>query len=143
MALVSDTFHNKKLKENSINIKTKYIVGNEILERNTDNSVNDEITKGIICKKEYYKNNKLVHEETTFDSRIEYTFINDENENKNYTCKNCGMTAKLKEFNGGCPYCGTYYNIDYSEKDLGSKKYYDRVLRNKSYRFQIWRRQWA
>ena len=25
MALVSDTFHNKKLKENSINIKTKYI----------------------------------------------------------------------------------------------------------------------
>ena len=34
MALVSDTFHNKKLKENSINIKTKYIVGNKILERN-------------------------------------------------------------------------------------------------------------
>ena len=81
MALVSDTFHNKKLKENSINIKTKYIVGNEILERNTDNSVNDEITKGIICKKEYYKNNKLVHEETTFDSRIEYTFISKEEEN--------------------------------------------------------------
>lgn len=134
MALVSDTFHNKKLKENSINIKTKYIVGNEILERNTDNSVNDEITKGIICKKEYYKNNKLVHEETTFDSRIEYTFISKEMENKEYVCPNCGMQSKLKNFIDGCPYCRTYYNIDYTNKDLGSKYHYDRVLKNSSYR---------
>lgn len=134
MALVSDTFHNKKLKENSINIKTKYIVGNEILERNTDNSVNDEITKGIICKKEYYKNNKLVHEETTFDSRIEYTFISKEEENKEFKCPNCGMSGKVKNFIDGCPYCRTHYNIDYTDKDLGSKYHYDRVLRSNKYR---------
>ena len=42
------------LNEKGINIKTKYIVGNKILERNSNNSHNDDITSGIICKKEYY-----------------------------------------------------------------------------------------
>ena len=36
-------------------------------------------------------------------------------------CKNCGMSSKLKDFVDGCPYCGTYYNIDYTDKDLGGK----------------------
>lgn len=134
MALISDTFHKKKLKENAINIKTKYIVGNKILERNTDNSNNDDITSGIRCKKEYYKNNKLIHSETVFDSRIEYTFINGDDKNKEFKCPNCGMSGKVKDFIDGCPYCRTYYNIDYTDKDLGSKYHYDRVLRNNKYR---------
>ena len=41
---------------------------------------------------------------------------------------------KLKDFIDGCPYCRTYYNIDYTNKDLGSKYHYDRVLKNSSYR---------
>lgn len=49
-------------------------------------------------------------------------------------CKNCGMSSKLKEFVDGCPYCGTYYNIDYTDKDLGGKYHYDRVIRKKTYR---------
>lgn len=49
-------------------------------------------------------------------------------------CKNCGMSSKLKDFVDGCPYCGTYYNIDYTDKDLGGKYHYDRVLRKKTYR---------
>ena len=61
MPLISDNYHNKKLKEYGINIKTKYIVGNKILERNTNNSVNDDIVSGIRCGKEYYLNNRLVH----------------------------------------------------------------------------------
>ena len=43
MALVSDTSQIKKLKSYNINIKTKYIVDGKILERNTDNSHNDDI----------------------------------------------------------------------------------------------------
>ena len=38
MALISDNYHSKKLKKYGLNIKTKYIVGNEVLERNTDNT---------------------------------------------------------------------------------------------------------
>lgn len=134
MPLISDTFHKKKLKTFGINIKTKYFVGNKVFERNTDDSVNDDVISGIRCEKSYYINKKLVHKETEFDSRIEYTFISKEMENKEYVCPNCGMQSKLKTFIDGCPYCKTYYNIDYTDKDLGSKYHYDRVLRNSSYR---------
>lgn len=134
MPLVSDNFHEKKLKNFGINIKTKYIVGNNIYERNTDDSVNDDITSGIRCRKEYYIGPNLVHKETEFDSRIEYTFISKEMENQEYKCPNCGMLSQLKSFKDRCPYCRTYYNIEYTDKDLGSKYHYDRVLRNTSYR---------
>lgn len=134
MAMISDNYHKNKLKKFNINIKTKYIVGNKILERNTDDSVNDDIKNGIRCEKDYYINNKLSHTEKIFDSRIEYTFISKEEENKDYKCPNCGMTSELKNFIDGCPYCKTYYNVDYTDKDLGSKYHYDRVLRSTKYR---------
>lgn len=134
MPLVSENFHKNKLKKLNINIKTKYIVGNKILERNTNDSINDDIKNGIRCEKEYFINNKIVHKEKMFDSRIEYTFISKDEENREYTCPNCGMKSQLKDFIDGCPYCLTYYNIDYTDKDLGSKYHYDRVLRNTTYR---------
>ncbi len=134
MPLISDNFQIKKLNKYKINIKTKYIVGNDLLERNTDNTKNDDIKNGIRCKKEYYLNNNLTHTEDLFDSRIEYTFISKDVENKDYTCPNCGMHSKLKDFIDGCPYCQTYYNIDYTKKDLGSKYHYDQVLRSNTYK---------
>jgi len=134
MPLISDKEQVNLLKKNNINIKTKYIVGNKILERNTNNSYNDDIDNGVRLKKEYYINDKLVHTETKFDTRMEYTFISLEEENKEYNCPNCGHHAKIKDFVDGCPYCGTYYNVDYTSKDLGSKYHYDRVLRSTKYR---------
>lgn len=134
MALISETYQKEKLKRYGINIRTKYIVGNKILERNTNDSVNDNIERGIRCKKEYYIDNKLAHKEKLFDSRIEYTYIMDNNINEEYECPNCGMKSPLKDFIDGCPYCKTYYNMDYSEKDLGSKYHYDRVLKSNIYR---------
>ncbi len=134
MSFISDNDQNQKLKQYHINIKTKYIVGNKILERNTDNSFNDDIKGGIICEKDYYINNILSHTEKHFDSRIEYTFISSYMESQEYTCPNCGMTSNLKNFTDGCPYCKTYYNIDYTDKDLGSKYHYDHILKSNSYR---------
>lgn len=134
MPLISDNYHKNKLKQFGINIKTMYIVGNKILQRNTDDSYNDDINRGIRCEKQYFVKNQLVHTENEFDSRIEYTFISQDNEKKDYTCPNCGYHSILIEFIEGCPYCGTYYNIDYTNKDLGSKYHYDRVLRNNAYK---------
>ena len=42
MSLISDKIQKDKLKKLNINIKTKYIVGNNILERNSDDSYNDD-----------------------------------------------------------------------------------------------------
>ncbi len=134
MSFISEKFHEKKLNDYDINIKTQYIVGNKILERNTNGSLNEDIKEGIRCKKEYFVHNKLLHTETKFDSRIEYTFVSSSNSDEEYTCPNCGMKAKVEEFIDGCPYCRSYYNIDYKEKDLGGKYHYDRVLRNTKYR---------
>ena len=47
MPFLSDSFYNEKLKKYGLNIKTKYIVGNKILERNTNGSHNDDITKPL------------------------------------------------------------------------------------------------
>ena len=58
MALISETYQKEKLKRYGINIRTKYIVGNKILERNTNDSVNDNIERGIRCQKEYLS---LIH----------------------------------------------------------------------------------
>lgn len=134
MPLISDNYQKKRLDKNKVNIKTKYIVGNNILERNSNDSFNDDISSGIRCKKEYYLDNNLVHSESIFDSRIEYTFISKVQENKNYTCPNCGIHSNLKSFIDGCPYCRTHYNIDYVNKELGSKYHYDLVLKNSLYR---------
>lgn len=134
MALIVDVFHKNKLNKFNINIKTNYIVGNNILERNSNGTKNDDIKSGIRCGKEYYVNNELRHTENEFDSRIEYTFVSKDLEKENYKCLNCGMNYKVSDNNLNCPYCGTYYNIDYIDKDLGTKYHYDRVLRSNLYR---------
>lgn len=133
MTYISDKYQCDKLNKLNINIKTKYIVGNNILERNSNNSNNDNIESGIIAQKEYYLNDKLVYTENKFDSRIEYTFISNDL-NKEHVCPNCSAVFKCSDNNYSCPYCGTYYNIDYIDKDLGGKYHYDRVLRSNKYR---------
>lgn len=134
MPLVTDKSHIKKLKDNNINIITYYIVGNQILKRNTNNSINDDIKNGIRCKKEYYINNTLAHTEKSFDTRMEYSFVSSSNLNGEHKCPNCGMKGLVRDFLEGCPYCRTTYNIDYTDKELGNKYHYDQVLRNKTYR---------
>lgn len=134
MPLISDNDQVNKLKKLNINIKTKYIVNHDILERNTDNHHNDDIKEGIRCKKEYYLNNKLIHTESKFDSRISYTYLFSQEGEKKITCPNCGMNSKLEDFLNGCPYCRTHYNIDYTDKKIGNKEHYDRVLRSSIYR---------
>lgn len=134
MPLISEVFHKQILDENHINIETKYIVGNNILTRNTNNYHNDDVLKGIICEKKYYLNNKLKHTEKDFDSRMEYTYISQIKEEEEYKCLNCGVTSKIKDFIDGCPYCKTNYNIDYEIKDKGSKYTYDLVLKSPIYR---------
>lgn len=134
MSFIVDEAHKKQLNKYKINIETTYISENKLLVRNTNNSKNDDIINGIRIKKDYYLKDKLVHTETKFDSRINYTFISKDLLEKNFKCVNCGMSSDLNTFIDGCPYCGTNYNLEYNQKDLGSKYHYDLVLKSNLYR---------
>ena len=134
MPLISESDHQKTLKRKGINIKTRYGADTKYYERNTDGSKNDDIVKGVRCGKLYYLNGELKHTENIFDSRILYTYVSKEQENKEFKCPNCGMESILKNFEDGCPYCRTKYNLDYTNKDLGSKFTYDLVLKSNKYR---------
>ena len=137
MVFVSEQLQKRKLDKKKINIKTIYLDNGVELERNTDGSVDDDIDNGIRIKKEYYYNDELRYTETDFDPRIEYNFLDVSDSDKEHKCRNCGMTSKKKEYNEGCPFCGTFYNINYTGKNLSRNKYYERILKNKRYRIII------
>ena len=128
--MVVEEAQNKRLKKLGINIKTKFIENDKIKIRNTNEEQNDNVHDGIIIEKEYYKG-ILLKRENLFDSRISYTY--DFNGKDKFTCKNCGKEGKVDDFKDVCPYCHTNYNVDYKEKELGNKHYYDYVIKDKSY----------
>ena len=134
MVLISNDFQEKNLKKFNISIETKYLTNGKVVTINSNNPTSDDVINVIICEKKYYVNDKLFYDEHFFDSRIEYTFISKEFSNNTYQCPNCGVTLKTSDFINGCPYCKTHYNMDYVDKDLGSKYHYDLVLMNKTYR---------
>ena len=128
--MVVEEAQKNRLNEYGINIKTKYQVNDQILERNTDNSKNDNIKQGIILEKDYYKG-ILLKKENIFDSRITYTY--EFNESKDIKCINCGAISNIDNNNDHCPYCNTSFNLEYTNKNLGSKYYYDLVTKDRSY----------
>lgn len=129
--MITEKVQKERLENLKINIKTKYKSGDSILERNTDNSKNDNIINGIILEKDYYYQGQIIKKENIFDSRILYTYVFESN-NK-IACPNCGMSGNALEFIKGCPYCGTSCNLDFEDKELGSKHYYDLVIKDHSY----------
>lgn len=133
METIVEQLHNKRLKKFNINIKTKYKVGDYLLEKNTNNSHNDNIIKGIILTKEYYQEKYLLYKTTNFDPRIEYTYINSNDTSGDIKCPNCGNIASASDYKEGCSYCGTYYNIDYTDKELGTKYHFDKTIHSNLY----------
>ena len=124
----------RRLTESGVNIKTTYIVDGTLRYRSTDGTCQDDVHSGIRCRKEYFRQGKLLHTEKIFDSRMEYTYVSGMDEEAQHTCENCGFTGKVKEFVNGCPCCDAASNIDYADKELGSKHHYDLVLQSPVYR---------
>ena len=133
MSLTSERNHEKKLKEYNINIRTFYSDGDKIYEKNTNNTKNDNVPHGIRVEKDYFVNDKLKKRVYGFDPRIEYEFINSQEIGTAYRCPNCGMTTQISEEIERCPYCESYFNLDYRNKNKGSKNTYDLVVHSKKY----------
>ena len=134
MAFISETLQMRRLTESGVNIKTTYIVDGTLRYRSTDGTCQDDVHSGIRCRKEYFRQGKLLHTEKIFDSRMEYTYVSGMDEEAQHTCENCGFTGKVKEFVNGCPCCDAASNIDYADKELGSKHHYDLELQSPVYR---------
>ena len=132
MSLITERIHNKRLQDFELNVKTKYKCGSRVLERNSDNSHNDNITSGVVIEKDYYKDNKLLHKSFNFDPRIEYQFLF-ESDQETIKCPNCGNEEKVENFLDGCPYCGTHYNMDFNDKELSTKYHVDNVMKDEKY----------
>lgn len=75
MAFISETLQMRRLTESGVNIKTTYIVDGTLRYRSTDGTCQDDVHSGIRCRKEYFRQGKLLHTEKIFDSRMEYTSI--------------------------------------------------------------------
>nr|MCR4581791.1 hypothetical protein [Bacilli bacterium] len=133
MSLISEKNHEKKLNDNNIRIKTIYSDGDHLYEKNTDNSKNDNLDHGIRVEKDYYVNTKLVKKIYGFDPRIEYAFINSHKIGTDFDCPNCRMITTVSEEIEYCPYCGSYFNLDYRHKNRGSKGAYDLAIHNNKY----------
>ena len=130
--MITEKKHEERLNKFGINIKTKYKSFDKVLERNSDGSKNDNIPEGVRIKKDYYYKGQVIHKETLFDSRIIYQFVFNHSGTEQ-KCPNCGSVGTIEEFSNGCPYCGTHYNLDYDNKELGSKHYYDSTLKSRGY----------
>lgn len=137
MSIITEKFHDKRLKKFGINIKTKFQDGNNISERNSDNSYNDDIKNGIILNKTYFKNDIPIHMENNFNPSLLYSFVLNKELESDIKCPNCGIVCKGKEFENGCPYCGSIYTIEYSYKNVGAKLQLNYVMKNCKYKFRI------
>lgn len=137
MSIITEKFHDERLKKFGINIKTKFQDGNNVSERNSDNSYNDDIKNAIILNKTYFKNNVPIHMENNFNPSLLYSFMINKEFESDIKCPNCGMTDKGKEFENGCPYCGSTYTIEYSYKNVGAKLHLNYVMKNYKYKFRV------
>ena len=133
MEKITEISQSKRLKEFGINIKTKYRTRQGLRERNSDQSLNQNVSGGIRVEKKYYRNGAVIHRTRSFDSRILYTFVADDSEQEEFVCPNCGAVCRSGEAEDGCPYCGTHWNLDYSHRDMGSKYTYDRTMHDNRY----------
>ena len=129
-----EQLHLKRLKEHGKNIRTKYKKQYKILQRDTNNTKNDNIKDAICLEKNYYKDGLYLDKVTGFDPRINYTYISNGDGENEVVCPNCGKISKQKEIGDFCPYCKTNYNMEYNDKDLGTKYHYDRVVQGVNYR---------
>lgn len=132
--IVTEKFHDKRLKENNINIITKYLDDGTFKFRSTDLKYDDDVINGVRLNKKYIKDDMMIHEEKEFNPRILYSYIVKEEMDKDYKCHNCGATFNLKD-TSICPYCRSYYNLDYSDKLLSARYHYDRIIRSNKYIF--------
>jgi len=94
MAFISETLQMRRLTESGVNIKTTYIVDGTLRYRSTDGTCQDDVYSGIRCRKEYFRQGKLLHTEKIFDSRMEYSMYPEWMKRHSIPVKTAALPAK-------------------------------------------------
>ncbi len=120
----------KRLKDFGLSLVTTYKSGDQIVTKNSFETLRTNIVNGICLEKNYLRGGSSLYKLHGFDPRIKYTFVNASTASK---CPNCGADIDIES--GECPYCGTAYNMDYESKSLGAKYHTDLVMNTKTYKY--------
>ena len=115
MKTITDKKHIDRLNEKGIVIEDIFLRKNKELIRRTDGKRLDEVFNATRIRKNYFFEDKCIYTETKFNKISNYTFVNYDNDDF-VKCPNCGNTGNIEDFDGGCPYCRTDFNIDYNYK---------------------------
>lgn len=135
MARITEEAQQKNLERLGIEIQTKYLDGDTYIVKSTEEENSDprSIQNGIVLEKLFFQKGKVLGKLNQYDSRVQYKFVTDMDAESDVVCPNCGYHGKGEAFVEGCPYCKTFYNMDYQDKSLGSKYYYDYVMKGEHY----------
>lgn len=123
MTIQAERLQEKRLNRFGLQIITSFWDEHTVRRRASDGSLHDDIVNGVILDKKYVRNGKLKHTETLFNPLMQYSFVVNEKLKKSVRCPNCGWEGKTAEFMNGCPYCGAYYSISYSNKQAAAKRF--------------------
>ena len=126
--MISDKAHEKRLEKMDAVIETAYYDNGSTKTRVSDHKRMDDVTSGVILAKKYYLHGNLSHQETEFNPGILYSFVFPKTDDGKVKCPNCGAVGEDALFSDGCPYCGAYYNMQYSSEMLGKKDHSDYVI---------------
>ncbi|MCR5453929.1 MAG: zinc ribbon domain-containing protein [Bacteroidales bacterium] len=130
---LSEKKYAKRLKDFGLSLTTTYKSGDNIVEKNSFETLKTNIVNGIRIEKNYLRGGKSLFKLHNFDPRIKYTFVNPSTAQQ---CPNCG--ADIDASSGECPYCGTAYNMDYESKAIGAKYHTDLVMNTTTYKTVAW-----
>ena len=136
--MISDKVHEERLKKKDAVIVTEFHDGGAVKSRSTDRRKNDDIKAGVILAKRYYLHGKLRHQETEFNPGILYSYVFPSFEDGKVQCPACGGTGPDALFSEGCPYCGAFYNMNYSDETPGAREHSDYVVNRRSFFFLVY-----
>ena len=121
MTVVSEKPHQHRLDRSDVVIETDFWDERRVKTRRTDAADNQDIFSGVIMSKRYYLRGQMKHTERTFSPLIQYSFVMRHTPDEQFTCPNCGHPGIAADPADSCPFCGTYYNVVYANRQDAGK----------------------
>ena len=117
----------ERLRGLGVTVQTEYQDQGRLKIRRSDGSIRDDVVSGVILDKKSFCGQTLRRQETEFNPGILYAFVFPTLEGGLVLCPNCGGVGEADDFDDGCPFCGSGYNLAYASEDQGSRSHADYV----------------